>query len=174
MRWLYIDENDKEENAARKAVLSRIERWWEAFAEAAPKLKEHFESDADFDVPAFMRQHLENIDQRIGWEFGPALHGEGDRLVITPEQFGLEPAPLDALRVGSAAESLEVIRGAFAGRPGPAADIIALNAGAALYVAERADTLESGVRQARELLASGAAAARLDQFVAVTRELAGS
>lgn len=94
-------------------------------------------------------------------------------LVITPEQFGLEPAPLEALRVGSAVESLEMIRGAFAGRPGPAADIIALNAGAALYVAELADTLESGVRQARELLASGAAAAKLDQFVAVTRELAG-
>lgn len=85
MRWLYIDENDKEENAARRAVLSRIERWWEAFTDHAPRLKEHFESDSDFDVPAFMRENLENIDQRIGWEFGPALHGEGDRLVITPE-----------------------------------------------------------------------------------------
>ena len=94
--------------------------------------------------------------------------------VISPEQFGLAPAPLESLRVGSAAESLEVIRGVFSGQPGPAADIVALNAGAALYVAELADSLEAGVIRARELLASGAAAARLEQFVGVTRELAAA
>lgn len=85
MRWLYIDDNDAEENAARKAVLSRVDRWWEQFEAHAPELKEHSQSDSDFDVPAFMRDNLENIDERIGWEFGPAIQGEGDRLVITPE-----------------------------------------------------------------------------------------
>lgn len=85
MRWLYIDDHDKEEDASRAAVLSRIERWWTAFADNAGELKLHFESDSDFDVPAFMREYLESIDQRIGWEFGPALDGDGDRLVITPE-----------------------------------------------------------------------------------------
>ena len=85
MRWLYPDSEDREENAARSAVVSRIERWWDAFAAKAGDIKRSFADDFDFDIPAFMRDTIEQIDQRLGWEFGPAVDGEGDRLVITPE-----------------------------------------------------------------------------------------
>jgi hypothetical protein len=85
MRWIYPDPDDREENAARRAVVSRIERWWEAFAEHAAEIKRSFIDDSDFDIPEFMRASIEQIDQRLGWEFGPAVDGEGDRLVITPE-----------------------------------------------------------------------------------------
>lgn len=85
MRWLYPDPNDHEENASRLAVESRIARWWTAFAEHATEIRESFSDDSDFDIPAFMREHLEQVDQRLGWEFGPALEGDDERLVITPE-----------------------------------------------------------------------------------------
>ncbi len=92
---------------------------------------------------------------------------------IAPEDFGFSPASLDALRVKTAAESLEVIRGIYAGRPGPAADIVALNAGAAIYVAGLAASHRDGVERARALLADGAAGRKLDEFVAATHRFDG-
>ena len=62
----------------------------------------------------------------------------------------------------------------FAGEAGPARDLAALNAGAAIYVAGRADTLEAGVRAAEEALDSGRAAEALDTLVALTTQLAPS
>ena len=67
-----------------------------------------------------------------------------------------------------------VTRRIFAGESGPARDLAALNAGAAIYVAGRADTLEAGVRAAEETLDSGHAAEALDTLVALTQELAPS
>jgi anthranilate phosphoribosyltransferase len=96
--------------------------------------------------------------------------GEVHDYRIEPEQFGMDRAPLDAVRVATAAESLEMIRGAYAGRPGPAADIVALNAGAAIYVAGLADSHGEGVERARALLADGSAARKLDEFVAATHQ----
>jgi anthranilate phosphoribosyltransferase len=94
--------------------------------------------------------------------------GEVHDYRIEPEQFGMERAALDAVRVATAAESLEMIRGVYAGRPGPAADIVALNAGAAIYVAGLAESHGEGVERARALLADGSAARKLDEFVAAT------
>ncbi|SEO92197.1 anthranilate phosphoribosyltransferase [Aquisalimonas asiatica] len=99
---------------------------------------------------------------------------DGDTVIeytITPEDFGLERAPLESVRVSDAAGSLAMIQRAFAGEPGPAADLIAMNAGAAIYAAELAETLEAGVEQARAILSSGAAADRLNDFVAFTRRV---
>jgi anthranilate phosphoribosyltransferase len=92
--------------------------------------------------------------------------------VIQPEQFGIARAPLDSVRVGSAADSLALIRRVFAGETGPAADIVALNAGAAIYAAGLAESLSAGYARARDLLASGAVAEKLDEFVAFTRKAA--
>ncbi len=88
--------------------------------------------------------------------------GQVTTYTLTPEQFGLARGPLDPLVVSDAAESLVLLRAALGGEPGPAADIIALNAGAALYVAGLAERIEAGVIQAREVLASGAALGRLE------------
>lgn len=91
---------------------------------------------------------------------------------IRPEDFGLATADLEPLRVDSAERSLEVIRAIYDGIPGPASDMLALNAGAAIHVAGLVDDLGTGVARARQALADGSARERLERFVAVTRELA--
>ena len=90
---------------------------------------------------------------------------------VEPGRFGIDTAPLDALRVDGAAESLALIRAVLDGEPGPATDVVLLNAGAAIHVGGAADTLEDGVARARETLASGAAKAKLAELVAVSRGL---
>jgi len=92
---------------------------------------------------------------------------------ITPEQFGLARGDLAALAVDGAEQSLDIIRRAFAGEAGPARDIVALNAGAALYAAGLADSLEAGVERAGEILASGAAGQKLDDLVRLSQALGG-
>lgn len=96
-------------------------------------------------------------------------NGEVREYVLEPQQCGIARAPLDGLRVNTAAQSLAIIRGVYEGRPGPAADILTLNAGAAIYVARLAESLESGMERAREILASGAARDKLDEFVDYTK-----
>ncbi len=88
---------------------------------------------------------------------------------IRPEDFGIASAPLDGLKVESAADSLRVIEQVFAGEPGPAADIVALNAGAAIHVAGLADSLGDGIARAREVIANGDAARRLRQLAELTQ-----
>lgn len=98
--------------------------------------------------------------------------GEIREYVVTPQELGLKEAPLSAVQVEGAEDSLQMINAAFAGEPTPAAELIAVNAGAALFAAGRVDSLEAGVGQARQLMSSGAAAGKLREFVAKTQELA--
>lgn len=97
--------------------------------------------------------------------------GEVNTYSIVPEQFGMERHDIGSLRVSSAAESLEIIRGVLDNRPGPARDIVALNAGAAIYAADLTDNLEAGVRRALEVIGSGEARVRLDALVACSHAL---
>jgi anthranilate phosphoribosyltransferase len=76
---------------------------------------------------------------------------------VTPEDFGIPRHSLAPLKVASPGESLALIERVLSGEAGPASNLVALNAGAALYAADRAATLAQGVTDARELLASGAA-----------------
>ena len=99
--------------------------------------------------------------------------GEVKTYSIAPEDFGMQRSALDSLRVDSAQQSLEMIQAIFDGLPGPGADLLALNAGAAIYVAGLTATLAEGVSQAQALLASGAVRARLAAFVATTQRLGG-
>ena len=99
--------------------------------------------------------------------------GEVREYVVTPEAFGLARAPLAALRADDARASRDMVAAALAGEPGPAADVVAFNAGAAIYTAGLAPTHEAGVARAREVAASGAAWARLEAFVRFTQSLAG-
>lgn len=92
-------------------------------------------------------------------------HGEITMCEFDPASIGIS-GTLDPLVVDSAAQSLALINAAFAGETGPAADIIALNAGAALYVAQRAGTIAEGVAMARLLMKNGAAAERVQQLCA--------
>ncbi|MEX0730491.1 MAG: anthranilate phosphoribosyltransferase [Aquisalimonadaceae bacterium] len=99
--------------------------------------------------------------------------GEIREYSIEPADFGMARSNLDAVRVTSAQGSLALIGRAFAGETGAAADIIALNAGGAIYAAGLTDSHRDGVERAREILASGAAARKLDEFVEYTNTIAG-
>ena len=91
---------------------------------------------------------------------------------IHPEDFGLTMASNRALKVETPAESLALLKAVLANQPGPARDIVVLNAGVALYAANVAPSMAAGVALARDALASGKAKAKLEQFVARTKELA--
>ena len=90
--------------------------------------------------------------------------------VITPEQFGVARQSLDSLVVGDAEESCQMIRSALNGEPGPASDMVALNAGATIYSADLADSMEAGVERAKAILSSKAGAAKLDELCAYTQQ----
>jgi len=93
---------------------------------------------------------------------------------LHPSQFGFfANGEENALRVNNAAESRARVLEALENRPGAVRDIVLLNAGAALYVAELGDSIDAGVELARAAVASGAARAKLDQFVAATRRISG-
>jgi anthranilate phosphoribosyltransferase len=89
---------------------------------------------------------------------------------IVPEDFGLPRHSLDAIRVGSVGESLEMIRVVLANERCPARDIVALNAGAAIYAAGLADDLGAGVERAQAVIADGSAARVLDALVSFTNQ----
>jgi anthranilate phosphoribosyltransferase len=88
---------------------------------------------------------------------------------ITPESLGVTRQSLESLSVESAEESLKVIQEVFAGKPGPARDIVAVNAGAAIYVAGLSETLGAGVAVAQSVLDSGAAAMKLEDLIRFTQ-----
>jgi anthranilate phosphoribosyltransferase len=93
---------------------------------------------------------------------------------LAPEDVGLPRSTFDAIAGGTPQHNAEVTRRIFAGEDGPTRDLAALNAGGAIYVAGRVDTLEAGVRAAEHALDSGAAAKALDTLVALTQQLAPS
>ena len=90
---------------------------------------------------------------------------------IEPEQFGFARVASERLAVADVAASVGLLKAALAGTPGPARDIVALNAGAALYVAGLADSLAGGVQRAGEVLASGAALHRVGALAALSQRL---
>ncbi len=106
---------------------------------------------------------------------GPTLVGELkdgriNEYTVHPEQFNMPVHDPRALRVGNVEESKAMLLGAIDNKVGAARDIVALNAGASIYVAGIAPSLADGVERAQELIANGAARQKLDQFVAFTRE----
>ncbi|SIQ72026.1 anthranilate phosphoribosyltransferase [Aromatoleum tolulyticum] len=91
---------------------------------------------------------------------------------IHPEDFGMAMAGTRNLQVQSAEESKAVLLGVLDNKPGPARDIVILNAGVALYTANLADSIAEGIVRAREIIASGAARAKLEAFLAFNRQFA--
>ena len=89
-----------------------------------------------------------------------------------PEDAGVEPAGDGGIRAGTPAENAEITRSVLAGDRGPERSLTVLNAGAAIYVAGAADSIEQGVRRAEEAIDSGAARESLERFVHTSAELA--
>ena len=91
-----------------------------------------------------------------------------------PQQAGIEGGSLAGLGVADAAQSLLLLRQALSGRPGAASAIVALNAGAGLYVAGLADSIPAGVDRARQAMADSSAERRFEDFVAMTATFGNS
>jgi anthranilate phosphoribosyltransferase len=102
---------------------------------------------------------------------GELHRGEVREYTVHPSDFGLPAYDARALRVADKQESLQCMRRALGNEDGPVRDIVLLNAGAALYCAGVAPSIADGVRLAREAVASGAAEAKLAQWVALTQKL---
>ena len=102
---------------------------------------------------------------------GELKDGEVREYVVHPSDFGLPVYDSRVLRVANQQESVACIRRALSNEDGPVRDIVLLNAGAALYCAGVAASVAEGVRRARDAVASGAAQAKLEQFVSVTQKL---
>ncbi|ABA58949.1 anthranilate phosphoribosyltransferase [Nitrosococcus oceani] len=88
---------------------------------------------------------------------------------ITPEQFGIERVSISSLAVNSTQESLNILRSVLANQPSPARDIVALNAGAAIYAANLTPTLERGVKRALKVLSEGRAQEKLAALITFTQ-----
>jgi anthranilate phosphoribosyltransferase len=97
-------------------------------------------------------------------------NGQVTTTTIKPEDFGIPRAAMDDLLVDSPEASAKVIRSVLAGQSGPARDIVLLNAAAGLFVAGKADDMQSGFEAARESIDSGAAAESLEKLIKASGE----
>ena len=95
-------------------------------------------------------------------------HGFVTEFKIEPKQFGLDIAPVEVLKAKDKVVSKDIVLGVLDNHPGPAKDIVMLNAGAAIYVAGVANDLWGGVTKAREMIETGKARAKLDALVKFT------
>ena len=102
---------------------------------------------------------------------GELRDGQVREYEIHPEDFGLSMISNRSLRVADATESRVMLLEALGDVPGTPREIVVINSGAALYAAGLAASIQDGIALARATIASGAARARLDQFVAVTQRL---
>ena len=118
------------------------------------------------------RDGLDEISIGDNTEVAELKGGEILRFTLRPEDYGLARAPLDAIRVTGPEDSLKLLLAVLDGQPGPARDIVLLNAGAAIYVSGVTDSLTEGVRWAGAAIDSGEARHRFERLVALTQGFA--
>jgi len=100
---------------------------------------------------------------------GELAKGEVREYEIHPSQLGLELYDRRAIQVNTVEESKAMILAVLENQPGPALNIVLLNAGAAIYVSGHAKSIETGIERARRVIAKGEAKTKLDDFVAFTQ-----
>jgi anthranilate phosphoribosyltransferase len=111
---------------------------------------------------------LDEISISEGTYIAELKDGAVSEYIVHPDLFGLTTAPINMLRVANIDEAREKLLGVLDGEVGAPRDIVQLNAGAAIYVAGLAKTLEAGVVKADQVIASGAAKAKLGQLIALS------
>ena len=117
------------------------------------------------------RDNMDEISLGAGTLVGELRDGKVREYEIHPEDFGIAMSASRNLRVDSPEQSIQMLRAVLDNTPGPALDIVALNAGAALYVAGVASDIGDGLARARAAIANGSARQRLQQYVDTTRAL---
>ncbi len=115
---------------------------------------------------------MDEISLGAATQVGELKDGQIVEYEIHPEDFGLAMMSNRSLKVETPDQSKAMLLGALENEPGAARDIVALNSGAALYAANVADSIADGIRRAQEVLANGAARAKLDEFARCTQKLA--
>ena len=123
---------------------------------------------AEHALVVYGKDGMDEISLGAATVIGELKNGEITEYEIHPEDFGLPMASNRALRVETPEQSMQMLMGVLNGEPGAASDIVALNAGAALYAANLADSLKGGLALARAAIASGAARRKLDELVAAS------
>ena len=111
---------------------------------------------------------MDEISSTAPTDVAELNHGEVTTYTIEPGQFGLESSSTNEIVVSSPAESLEVIESVLNGASSAAADITALNAGAAIYVAGLAQSLSDGIARAKDIIGSGSAASKFNAYIQFT------
>lgn len=101
---------------------------------------------------------------------GELKQGEVIEYSIQPEDFGLNSALIETIRVSDLTQAKEMLLSVLDNQPGPARDIVALNAGAAIYISGIASSLAQGIESAKAVLASGAAKAKLQDLVTYSHQ----
>ena len=121
---------------------------------------------AEHAVVVYGRDGMDEISLGAATLVGELKNGQITEYEIHPEDFGLTMASNRALRVETPEQSMAMLRGVLDNEPGAARDIVMINAGAALYAANIASSIDDGLARARLAIESGAAKAKLAHFVA--------
>ena len=121
---------------------------------------------AEHAVVVYGRDGMDEISLGAATLVGELKNGQITEYEIHPEDFGLTMSSNRALKVDTPEESMAMLRGVLDNQPGAARDIVMINAGAALYAANVASSIADGLDRAKVAIESGAAKAKLAQFVA--------
>jgi anthranilate phosphoribosyltransferase len=117
----------------------------------------------------FGRDGLDEISLEGPTLIGELKNGLVSEYEIHPRDFGFSTAPTSSFQVANAEESKQIVLRVLGGESGPASDIVCLNAGATLYVADLVPDIAAGIAMAKSAIASGAASNTLNQFIAATQ-----
>lgn len=123
---------------------------------------------AEHALVVYGRDGMDEISLGGSTLVGELRHGEIREYELHPEDFGFAMSSSRALRVETPEQSMSMLCGVLDNVPGPARDIVTLNAAAALYAADIVESIADGVERARAAIGSGAAKAKLAEFVAAT------
>jgi len=127
---------------------------------------------AEHALVVYGRDGMDEISLGAATLVGELRGGEIREYELHPEDFGFAMSSNRALRVETPEQSMSMLRGVLDNEPGPARDIVILNAAAALYAADVVDSIAAGVARARSVIENGAAKAKLAQLVAATHAIA--
>ncbi len=122
-------------------------------------------------VVVWARDNMDEVSLGASTMVGELVNDEIHEYDIHPEDFGLQMVASRNLKVNNVTESKEKILEALTNKTGPARDIVILNSGTALYAAGIASSIANGITMAQEVVASGAARSKLDQFVQFTQSI---
>jgi anthranilate phosphoribosyltransferase len=128
---------------------------------------------AEHALVVYGRDGMDEVSLGAATLVGELQDGQVREYEIHPEDFGLPMASNRALKVETPEQSKAMLLSVLDDQPGAARDIVVFNAGVALYAANVVADIPAGIARARQALASGAAKARLERLVALSRELAG-